>query len=255
MITTYIAYDVLQQGGRLLAGAHRRARSGADALRRARPVVSDPTGPGKIRRSMRSSSPSGSSSSWRGWLGAIWGSTDRGPTRLRSPSAGQKLGGHPDRRSRRSTSFVVVSVLVLMVLMLVLFRGTEPRASDASGRVRPRSGPPARGAGSGRSSPWVGVRHGGRGHGGACSVVPTSSTHPQLHGRDPHLRVHRGGRRWSATAPSVPSSVAWSPACRWPMSVGTSVGSLEPMAALALVVVSLMIRPEGIFARPAARRV
>jgi len=27
------------------------------------------------------------------------------------------------------------------------------------------------------------------------------------------------------------------------------------MAALALVVVSLMIRPEGIFARPAARRV
>ncbi len=32
-------------------------------------------------------------------------------------------------------------------------------------------------------------------------------------------------------------------------------GSLEPMAALALVIVSLMIRPEGIFARPAARRV
>jgi branched-chain amino acid transport system permease protein len=32
-------------------------------------------------------------------------------------------------------------------------------------------------------------------------------------------------------------------------------GSLEPMAALALVIVSLMIRPEGLFSRPAPRRV
>jgi branched-chain amino acid transport system permease protein len=32
-------------------------------------------------------------------------------------------------------------------------------------------------------------------------------------------------------------------------------GALEPIAALALVIVSLMLRPEGIFSRPTARRV
>jgi len=186
-----------------------------------------------------------------GIAGAVWGSTTRTYPAPFS-EAGQQIGSFHIAFSPFDL-YGVIAVLVVMVIMLVLFRGTTlglrmravafaPEAARLLGvRVQPLL-----------TLGWalataIGVV-------GALLVVPTADLTPNfmdvilvygftaavVGGLDSPVGALVGGLITGL-------SLAW---------VGGYLGgSLEPMAALALVVVSLMIRPEGIFARPAPRRV
>jgi branched-chain amino acid transport system permease protein len=186
-----------------------------------------------------------------GIAGAIWGSTTRTYPAPFSES-GQKLGNTQIAFSPFDV-YILLSVLVLMGIMLVLFRATNlglrmravafaPEAARLLGvRVQPLL-----------TLGWALAA--AAGVLAALLVVPTSSLTPNfmdvilvygftaavVGGLDSPVGALVGGLITGL-------SLAW---------VGGYLGgSLEPMAALALVIVSLMIRPEGIFARPAARRV
>jgi len=186
-----------------------------------------------------------------GIAGAIWGSTTRTYPAPFSES-GQKLG-HTQIAFSPFDVYILLSVLVLMGIMLVLFRATNlglrmravafaPEAARLLGvRVQPLL-----------TLGWALAA--AAGVLAALLVVPTSSLTPNfmdvilvygftaavVGGLDSPVGALVGGLITGL-------SLAW---------VGGYLGgSLEPMAALALVIVSLMVRPEGIFARPAARRV
>ena len=186
-----------------------------------------------------------------GIAGAIWGSTTRTYPAPFSES-GQKLGNTQIAFSPFDV-YILLSVLVLMGIMLVLFRATNlglrmravafaPEAARLLGvRVQPLL-----------TLGWALAA--AAGVLAALLVVPTSSLTPNfmdvilvygftaavVGGLDSPVGALVGGLITGL-------SLAW---------VGGYLGgSLEPMAALALVIVSLMVRPEGIFARPAARRV
>ncbi len=186
-----------------------------------------------------------------GLAGAIWGATNRSYPAPFAES-GEQLGSFHIAFSPFNL-YGVVAVLLLMGVMLVLFRGTNlglrmravafaPEAARLLGvRVQPLL-----------TLGWslaaaAGVL-------AAVLVVPNSDLTPTfmdviliygftaavVGGLDSPVGALVGGLLTGL-------SLAW---------VGGYLGgSLEPMAALALVIVSLMIRPEGIFARPAARRV
>lgn len=186
-----------------------------------------------------------------GIAGAIWGSTTRTYPAPYS-EAGQRIGGTQIAFSPFDV-YIVVSVLVLMGVMLVLFRATNlglrmravafaPEAARLLGvRVQPLL-----------TLGWALAS--AAGVLGALLVVPTASLTPNfmdvmlvygftaavVGGLDSPVGALVGGLITGL-------SLAW---------VGGYLGgSLEPMGALALVMVPLMVRPEGIFARPAARRV
>jgi len=186
-----------------------------------------------------------------GVAGAIWGSTTRTFPAPYS-EAGQQIGSFHIAFSPFDL-FGVVAVLVVMIAMVVLFRGTNLGLRMRAVAFAPET---ARLLGV-RVQPlltlgWalataIGVL-------GAILVVPTSSLTPNfmdvvllygftaavVGGLDSPVGALVGGLVTGL-------SLAW---------VGGYLGgSLEPMAALGLVVLSLMIRPEGLFARPPARRV
>jgi branched-chain amino acid transport system permease protein len=186
-----------------------------------------------------------------GLAGAIWGSQTR---TFPAPfsEAGQKIGNTQIAFSPFDV-FVVLAVLALMILMLVLFRGT-----DLGLRMRAVAFAP-------ETARLLGVRvrplltlgwalSAAAGVLAALLVVPTSSLTPNF------MDVILIYGFTAAVVGGLDSPVG---ALVGGLATGLSLayvggylgGSLEPMAALALVIVSLMIRPEGLFARPAPRRV
>ena len=249
MITTYIAYAILHQGVGYWA---------ALACALAVGLIFGGAVQFVLIRPIQNKSPLNAVILTFGFLillegiaGAIWGSTTRTYPAPFSES-GQKLG-HTQIAFSPFDVYILLSVLVLMGIMLVLFRATNlglrmravafaPEAARLLGvRVQPLL-----------TLGWALAA--AAGVLAALLVVPTSSLTPNfmdvilvygftaavVGGLDSPVGALVGGLITGL-------SLAW---------VGGYLGgSLEPMAALVLVIVSLMIRPEGIFARPAPRRV
>lgn len=186
-----------------------------------------------------------------GVVGAVYGNASRG-----FPAAYSQSGlvvGHTKIAFSHFDVFVLVAVLVLMGANLLLFRGTSlglrMRASAFSGEI----------------SRLLGVRVGVlltlgwalAGVAGALAgllVAPTSSFGPYfmdlilIYG---FTAAVIGGLEspFGALVGGLITGLCTS-------YVGGYLGSgLQPLGALALLMVALMARPEGIFARPPARRV
>jgi branched-chain amino acid transport system permease protein len=186
-----------------------------------------------------------------GLAGAIWGNTNRG-----FPAAFSQAGitvGHTKVAFSRFDVFIVVAVLVLMVLMLVLFRwtslGLRMRASAFAPEIARLLGVRVQRL---LTLGWALAAVAGSLAG--LLVAPTSAFSPYymdlilvyaftaavIGGLDSPVGALVGGLLTGLALAYVGGYLG---------------GALEPIAALVLVIVALMIRPEGLFARPAARRV
>ncbi|HEY2597134.1 MAG TPA: branched-chain amino acid ABC transporter permease [Candidatus Dormibacteraeota bacterium] len=188
---------------------------------------------------------------YEGLAGAIYGNASRG-----FPAAYSQSGlriGHTIIAFSQFDVFILVAVLVMMTAMLVLFRftslGLRMRASAFSGEI----------------ARLLGVRVGllltlGWGLAGIAGslagllAAPTSSFGPY------YMNLILVYGFTAAVIGGLESPVGAlvggliSGLCI--SYVGGYLGSgLEPLGALALLMVALMARPEGIFARPPARRV
>jgi branched-chain amino acid transport system permease protein len=188
---------------------------------------------------------------FEGLAGAIYGNASRG-----FPAAYSQSGlhiGHTIIAFSQFDVFILVAVLVLMAATLVLFRftalGLRMRASAFSGEI----------------ARLLGVRVGllltlGWGLAGIAGslagllAAPTSSFGPY------YMNLILVYGFTAAVIGGLESPVGAlvggliSGLCI--SYVGGYLGSgLEPLGALALLMVALMARPEGIFARPPARRV
>jgi branched-chain amino acid transport system permease protein len=249
MITTYVAYGVLRDGADYWLGFVVALAAG---------LVFGAVTQIVVIRPVQNKSPLNAIIVTFGFLilleglaGAIYGGTNRvfpAPFSV----VGQKLGGTQIAFSPFDV-FTVVAVLVLMVGMLAVFRGTDlglrmravafaPETARLLGvRVRPLL-----------TLGWaLAVSAGAL---AALLVVPTAQLTPNF------MDVILIYGFTAAVVGGLDSPVG---ALVGGLVTGLSLayvggylgGSLEPMAALALVIVSLMIRPEGLFSRPAPRRV
>lgn len=188
---------------------------------------------------------------FEGLVGAIYGNASRG-----FPAAFSQSGlriGHTTIDFSHFDVFILIAVLALMATMLVLFRfttlGLRMRASAFSREI----------------SRLLGVRVGilltlGWGLAGIAGslagllVAPTSSFSPYY--MDLVLVYGFTAAVIGGLESPVGALVGGLIAGLAISYVGGYLGSgLEPLGALALLVVALMVRPEGIFARPPARRV
>jgi branched-chain amino acid transport system permease protein len=186
-----------------------------------------------------------------GVAGAIYGNASRG-----FPAAYSQSGleiGHSRIAFSHFDVFILAAVLVLMIAMLVLFRttslGLRMRASAFSGEI----------------AKLLGVRVGilltfGWGLAGIAGslagllVAPTSSFNPYY--MDLVLVYAFTAAVIGGLESPVGALVGGLVTGLCISYVGGYLGSgLEPLGALMLLMVALMARPEGIFSRPAARKV
>jgi branched-chain amino acid transport system permease protein len=188
---------------------------------------------------------------FEGLAGAIYGNASRG-----FPAAFSQRGLHIGHTAIAFSSFdvfILVAVLVMMTAMLVLFRfttlGLRMRASAFSREI----------------ARLLGVRVGllltlGWGLAGIAGslagllVAPTSAFSPYY--MDLILVYGFTAAVIGGLESPVGALVGGLISGLCISYVGGYLGSgLEPLGALALLMVALMARPEGIFARPPARRV
>jgi branched-chain amino acid transport system permease protein len=186
-----------------------------------------------------------------GVAGAIYGNSSRG-----FPAAFSQSGltvGHTKIAFSHFDVFILVAVLALMTAVLVLFRATSlglrMRASAFAGEI----------------SRLLGVRVGLiltlgwalAGVAGALAgflVAPTSSFGPYF--MDLNLVYAFTAAVIGGLESPVGALIGGLVTGLAINYVGGYLGSgLEPLGALALLIVALMARPEGIFSRPPARRV
>jgi len=186
-----------------------------------------------------------------GIAGAVWGNTNRGFPAAVS-QAGIQIGSTKVAFSHFDL-FIVGAVLVLMVLMLVLFRftnlGLRMRASAFAPEIARLLGVRVQRL---LTLGWALAAVAGSLAG--LLVAPTSSFSPYymdlvlvyaftaavIGGLDSPFGALVGGLVTGLVLAYV----------------GGYIGSgLEPIAALLLVIVTLMLRPQGLFSRPRARRV
>ena len=188
---------------------------------------------------------------FEGLVGAIYGNASRG-----FPAAFSQRGlriGHTAIAFSHFDVFILVAVLALMTATLVLFRfttlGLRMRASAFSREI----------------SRLLGVRVGllltlGWGLAGLAGALagllaaPTSSFSPYY--MDLFFVYGFTAAVIGGLESPVGALVGGLVTGLCTSYVGGYLGSaLEPLGALALLMVALMLRPEGIFARPVARRV
>ena len=253
MMTTYIAYSDLPPGDRLLGGLHRGPGRAACCSAAVTQVVLDPPGAEQVaaqRGHRHVRPPDLAGGNRRRHLGEL----DPDASRRRSPRSGPEARAAPQIAFSPFDVFIVVAVLVLMVDHAGAVPGHQPRSAHAGRRPSLPRRPGCSASGSAAAHPRLGAGGGGRGPGRAARR-PDRVALAELHGRDPRVRLHGRGRRRARQPGRGAGRRARHRARRWPTWAATSAASLEPMAPSPSSSSSLMIRPEGLFARPAARRV
>jgi branched-chain amino acid transport system permease protein len=186
-----------------------------------------------------------------GVAGAIYGNASHG-----FPSAFSQSGitiGHTKVAFSHFDLFIVIAVIILMVGTLGLFRfstlGLRMRASAFAGEIARLLGV--------RVGLLLTLGWGLAGIAGALAgllVAPTSSFGPYF--MDLNLVYAFTAAVIGGLESPVGALVGGLVTGLCISYVGGYLGSgLEPLGALVLLIVTLMVRPEGIFARPAARRV
>jgi branched-chain amino acid transport system permease protein len=188
---------------------------------------------------------------FEGLAGAIYGNASRGFPAAYSQS-GIKVG-HSRIAFSHFDVFILVAVLVVMGAMLVLFRGTtlglRMRASAFAGEVARLLGV--------RVGNLLTLGWGLAGIAGSLAgllVAPTSAFGPYY--MDLILVYGFTAAVIGGLESPVGALIGGLVTGLCINYVGGYLGSgLEPLGALVLLMVALMARPEGIFARPPARRV
>ena len=186
-----------------------------------------------------------------GIAGAVYGNASRG-----FPAAFSQSGlvvGHSKIAFSHFDVFILAAVLALMLGVLVLFRATtlglRMRASAFAGEVARLLGVRV---GLLLTLGWA--LAGVAGSLAGLLVAPTSSFGPYY--MDLVLVYGFTGAVIGGLESPVGALVGGLVAGLTTSYVGGYLGSgLEPLGALVLLIVALMVRPEGIFARPPARRV
>jgi branched-chain amino acid transport system permease protein len=249
MLTTFIAYSVLNRGGSywvafVVALACGFVLGGVVQLVLIRPVQDKPPLNGVIITF-------GLLIFLEGLAGAIWGNASHG-----FPAAFSQAGltvGHTKLDFSHFDVFIVVAVLVLMGAMLVLFRATtlglRMRASAFAAEISRLLGVRVQQL---LTLGWALAAVAGSLAG--LLFAPTAEFSPYfmdlilvyafvaavIGGLDSPVGALVGGLITGLALSFVGGYLG---------------GALEPIAALLLLIVALMIRPEGLFARPTARRV